>query len=143
MSGTRRVVSAQILIATIALPFVASAGNPNDAQIKKVVGRLYTVIFGARAYCEKAPAEAATAYKTQIDRFSHEYPHLLALLKSSPYYETTGKSISDFLKTQLAKETPATLATDCNAFSQALKSMIDDPEGRDAERLYEDQLGSK
>jgi hypothetical protein len=47
------------------------------------------------------------------------------------------------LKAQLAKETPATLAADCTAFSQALKSMIDDPEGRDAEQVYEDQLGSK
>jgi hypothetical protein len=143
MRRTRRVLSAQILIATIAVPFAASAENQNDAQIEKIVGRLYTVIFGARAYCEKAPAKAATAYKAEIDRFSQEYPHLLTLLKSSPYYETTAKGISDFLTAQLAKETPATLAADCNAFAQVLKFMIDDPEGRDAEHGYEDQLSSK
>jgi hypothetical protein len=143
MRGTRRgALSAQILIATIALPFVASAGNPNDAKTEKIVGRLYTVIFGAREYCEKAPAEAATAYKAEIDRFSQEYPHLLALLKSSPYYEVAGKYISDSFKARLAKETAATLAADCNAFSHVLKSMIDDPAGRDAERGFEEQLGA-
>jgi hypothetical protein len=133
---------AQILIATIALPFVASAGNPDDAQTAKIFGRLYTVTFGAREYCEKAPAEAATAYKVQIDRFSREYPNLLALLQSSPYYEAARRDISDSVKARLANETPESLAADCNEFSYLLKSMIDDPAGRDAERGFEERLGA-
>jgi hypothetical protein len=144
MKGTHRnVIWALFLISAIALPFTASAGDSEDARAEKTAGRLYAATFGASEFCEKAPPEAASAFRGEFARFSREYPTLLALLRSSPHYNAARLSFSDFAKAKLAKEAPESIAADCNAFSLLLKSMIDDPAGRNAEHGYEEQLGKK
>jgi hypothetical protein len=134
----------------VSAPWVASADPPstataqsNDAQTEKLVYRLYSATFGANEFCKKAAPEEWPGFKTQLDRFSTQYPELMKLLRDSPYYPQSAQHFAEKAVVMAVRETPQAAAADCRGFTLLLKSLIDDPAGQKAALGYEAQLAPR
>ena len=109
---------------------------------EKIVSRLYQATFGMSERCKMAPTESADEFKAEFDRFSAKYPDLLNLLRSSPFYGPARQHFLQLSASLAARDTPQSLAAECKALAQLLRSMIDQPEGQRAVRDYTAQLSA-
>jgi hypothetical protein len=122
---------------------VTVAPKPTETQSQKLIYRLYSATFGADEFCKTASPEAWADFKTQLNRFTAQYPELIKLIRDSPYYAQSQRYFSQKAAVMAARETPQAATGDCRAFTKLLEAMIDDPAGKKAARDYEIQLAPR
>lgn len=127
---------------TVLLSGGAIAQGPSEiSQLErskaKVVSRLYQAIYGHAQRCKKASPDAASEYKNEVGRFSEANAGLLKLVIVSPYYAPAKQKFSKHENPDQTLDTPESLAGECKALAQLVRSMNDSQEGKKAVKEYE------
>lgn len=112
------------------------AKNGVDAQKAKVVSRLYQATLGANERCKKAAPDASKEFQSELARFNLANANLMKLVRQSPYYESAHQGFAEFLKQNPPIDSPE-LSSECKGLAWILRSMVDDPAGRNATKEYE------
>lgn len=128
------------LLATSAFAQPSTAMNPLEKNKAKIVSRLYQATYGASERCQKAPAQAAAEFQSELNRFVGNHGRLMQQLVDSPYYDDARKQFSKHARVDLQQDTPEKLGGECQSLAQLLRSMNDTPEGKKAVQQYEDTL---
>jgi hypothetical protein len=101
-----------------------------------IVSRLYQATDRSRERCSKAPPEAAKQFEVAVSAFTYRHADLMKLVRESAYY-TTARSRFGVGKMDPTRDTPETVARECEAMARMLRGFNDTPEGEQALREYE------
>lgn len=132
------------LLATSIISIPTFADTPKGGLERKkahVVNRLYQLTDGAMTRCQSATPAAKQEFNAELKRFKKTNKRLMTMMVESPHY-ANAKVQHAPEPIDPAKDTPESLAGNCEFVSMLMRSMLDTEEGRKAALEFEELLST-
>lgn len=122
--------------------FAQSAAPTTDIerQQAKIVSRLYQATYGSVERCKHATPAAAQEFQTELTRFVKQNAGLMKQITESQYYGRARERFAPEQKVDPARDTPEKLAGECQFLAEILRTMLDNPDGRQSVKEFQETL---
>lgn len=134
-----------LALATLFISATATGETTDGNDIKertksKLVSRLYQATYGYSEKCSKATLDAAKEFENELSRFESQNSNLMNLVTQSPYYKPAQLRFSKYSKIDPTKDTPESIAKECQFLTSLMREMNDTAKGKEVVREYEAAL---
>jgi len=138
----KRLIAALLATSFISIPCLAVA--PKEGLEKKqahIVNRLYQITEGPVTRCQSATPAARQEFNAERKRFTKANKRLMTMMVESPFYANAKVQYGP-KPIDPAKDTPESLAGECEYYSMLMRSLLDMEDGRKSTLEYEQLLST-
>jgi hypothetical protein len=124
---------AEVSVHPMSMPQTANAqpSRAPDVLESKLVGRLYTLTYGSREFCQQVGREEGARFERVLEGFHNAFPEVMRQFEQSSYFEETKRGFSRWVKESPELQSDDEFANLCLAGYKLLKAYTDnkdDPE---------------